>query len=156
LTRRVKSCGAVLFKARGGGGGEGGRPEYLLLRHRKRREWGFPKGHAKPGESEEQAARREIAEECGIKTVRPAKGFRRAIGYRPIEGGETVAKSAVYFLGEVSRPRLKLERVFDAAAWVRFEEGIQMLPFEDLRMVLRAAHARARREIRRRRSTTTA
>jgi 8-oxo-dGTP pyrophosphatase MutT (NUDIX family) len=37
-----------------------------LVRNRKETKWFFPKGHIEPGETDEEAARREIQEEAGI------------------------------------------------------------------------------------------
>ncbi|MBU1293087.1 NUDIX domain-containing protein [Patescibacteria group bacterium] len=54
-------------KARCAGGivlGDGG--TIALVRNRKETLWFFPKGHVDLGESDEEAARREIAEETGL------------------------------------------------------------------------------------------
>ncbi|MDB5237204.1 MAG: hypothetical protein JWL88_306 [Parcubacteria group bacterium] len=37
-----------------------------LVRNRKETLWFFPKGHVEPGETDEEAARREIQEEAGV------------------------------------------------------------------------------------------
>ncbi|MBR4703701.1 MAG: NUDIX domain-containing protein [Oscillospiraceae bacterium] len=81
LRSRIDSCGAVVFRE-----GETG-PEVLMILHR--RGWGFPKGHRKPGETEEACARRETEEETGItaaidprfrrETVSERRGDRRKV-----------------------------------------------------------------------------
>lgn len=52
---RERSAGGVVI-------GPGGR----IVLVRRRTSWLFPKGHVEPGETDEEAARREIAEETGI------------------------------------------------------------------------------------------
>jgi len=40
-----------------------------LVRNRKDTLWFFPKGHVEPGETDEEAARREIEEEAGLREL---------------------------------------------------------------------------------------
>ena len=56
--RRETSAGGVVYRVADGA------PEYLLIKARGR--WAFPKGLVERGESPEQAALREIAEETGL------------------------------------------------------------------------------------------
>lgn len=60
LQNRRWAAGVFLYHADADG------RRYLLLRSSKHGEWGFPKGHADPGETLRQAAVRETAEEAGI------------------------------------------------------------------------------------------
>ncbi|WP_150243411.1 NUDIX hydrolase [Nocardiopsis quinghaiensis] len=57
----------------------GDRP--LLVRNR-RRAWEFPGGHAEPGETVQETARREVREEAGA-----ALGDIRPVGYYVLSGG---------------------------------------------------------------------
>lgn len=59
---------------------------------------GFPKGHIEFGESEEEAAKRELLEEAGIK-VELKKGFRESISY--IVFDSLIQKEVVFFLAEI-------------------------------------------------------
>jgi 8-oxo-dGTP pyrophosphatase MutT (NUDIX family) len=52
-----QSFGAVVYRRRKG------RVLFLLLKHNSGNHWSLAKGHAEPGETEEQTARREILEE---------------------------------------------------------------------------------------------
>src|SRR5438445_623644 len=56
------SAGGVVYRV------EDGRPLYLLIRD-SYQNWGFPKGHLEPGERAEDAARREVVEETGVREV---------------------------------------------------------------------------------------
>lgn len=53
------ACAGILIEAPG--------PRYLLLRRNDRNEWEGPGGHIEPGETPEEAARRECLEEIGWK-----------------------------------------------------------------------------------------
>ncbi len=60
-TIKTTSCGTATVRI----GDEG--PEVLLVQPRAGQDkWGFPKGHVDPGESHEDAAVRETAEETGV------------------------------------------------------------------------------------------
>src|SRR5437867_2271307 len=61
--QRETSAGGVVFRR-----GPGGAPRFLLIRD-SYRNWGFPKGHLEPGEPPADAARREVAEETGLKDL---------------------------------------------------------------------------------------
>ena len=62
-TRLETSAGGVVLRRDDGG------PRYLLIRD-SYDNWGFPKGHVAEGETLEAAARREVAEETGLRDVR--------------------------------------------------------------------------------------
>jgi ADP-ribose pyrophosphatase YjhB (NUDIX family) len=53
----IRSAGGIVI-------GEGG--ALAMVKSENSQSWLFPKGHLDPGETDEQAARREIAEECGL------------------------------------------------------------------------------------------
>ena len=55
------SAGAVIYRRRDD------RLEYLVVQSIINDNWGFPKGHLEQGEDAQQAARREVAEEVGLK-----------------------------------------------------------------------------------------
>lgn len=96
---------------------------------------GFPKGHLEAGETEEQAALREIWEESGVRALlRP--GFRQVLSY-PI--GDFI-KSNAYFVGyfEGQVPRLRASEV-DGVLLVPFERAMELLTFGDSRELLRNA-----------------
>lgn len=57
LPERTKSAGGIVL-------GDGG--TIALVQSRRSGFWTFPKGHVDPGETDEEAARREIFEEAGL------------------------------------------------------------------------------------------
>lgn len=58
--KKADSAGGVVWRSRDG------KPEILLIRDLNYDDWFLPKGHVNPGESKEEAAKREIREETGL------------------------------------------------------------------------------------------
>ena len=125
MTRREKSCGAVLFTR------EPVR-RYLLIRNRKRNV-GFPKGHVQPGESEAETALREIREETGLK-VHIQDNFRECVYYSP---KPDTKKMVVYFLAYPLTDIIKKqdEEIGDIM-WADMEEALRIVTFKNDRELL--------------------
>lgn len=106
-----------------------------------RLEWCLPKGHLEPGETPEQAAVREIAEETGIQgqVVAPLG----SIDYWFSASGRRIHKTVHHFLLEATGGHLTVEGDPDAeavdAAWVPLAELDQRLAFGNERRMARAA-----------------
>lgn len=62
----VRAAGGVVTRA-AAGGAPGGSLEYLVVHRPRYDDWSLPKGKLEPGESFEDAARREIEEETGVR-----------------------------------------------------------------------------------------
>ena len=89
------SCGVIPMRV------VDGRREFLLIQH-KAGHWAFPKGHPEEGETDLQAARRELAEETGLSEVALDEGHPFEEHYEFTKrSGKHVSKRVVYFLGEV-------------------------------------------------------
>ena len=126
------SCGVIPYRIKDG------RREFLLIQHRAGH-WAFPKGHPDAGETDLQAARRELAEETGLADVVLDEG-------RPFEehyqftkrSGKAVSKRVVYFLGQVQADRavvLQEEEVSDYF-WGDAERTRDRLSFDEGRALL--------------------
>lgn len=106
-----------------------------------RLEWCLPKGHPNPGETLEQAAEREVAEETGItgRVLRPLG----AVEYWFTVPGARIHKTVHHYLLEATGGELSVEGDPDAeavdAAWVPLEELAQRLTFGNERRIARAA-----------------
>ncbi len=127
------ACGFVLVRTRGG------QQEYLLLRNRERGEWGLPKGHAEPGESELQTARRETKEETGLTDLKRLRLFRTELRYPASRAGVRYLKAAVYFIARLRSGEVALSEEHDAVLWARLPEALEQMPHENLKATLRAA-----------------
>ena len=112
----------------------GGEPEDLLVEARRRRgEWVLPKGHIEPGETPEAAAVREVQEEAGVRAAVVARAGESAYAV----DGQTVRVTffLMQYQGEAGRPEDR------ARTWLRYEDALRLLRFDDTRRVLTRAHA---------------
>ena len=94
-----KSAGIIPFRRTEDG------IEFLLLHSGMVRNpdaaWEFPKGSIEDGESEQEAALREVWEETGIQDVKVLPDFKDKVEYAYRRSGRLVEKTVVFFLGEV-------------------------------------------------------
>ena len=136
--RKVKerSAGAVVFSHMPDG------PEYLLLRYGGGN-WGFPKGHVEAGETDVQAAQREVAEETGIPVEQQKllPGFEDDTDYRFRRGSTLVEKDVIFFLLESTQRDVKISHEHSGYAWLPYAQALQRVSFEGPRRILQAAHA---------------
>ena len=75
--------------------------------------WDFPKGNIEDGETETQAAARELREETGISCFRFLPRFKYTITYSYKRNKRTISKKVTYFLGttEVTDILLSCEHI---------------------------------------------
>jgi 8-oxo-dGTP pyrophosphatase MutT (NUDIX family) len=101
--------------------------------------WTLPKGTPNPGETREQTAMREVAEETGLE-VR-ITDVLDSIEYWFIQRGTRIHKTVHYYLMEPIGGDLSgHDHEFDQVRWVRFDEAPDLLTFETERaLVARAA-----------------
>ena len=110
-------------------------------RERDGRTWTLPKGTPHPGETREQTALREVAEETGLD-VRITAPFD-SIEYWFVQGGQRIHKTVHYFLMEPVGGDLSAhDHEFEQVRWIPFAGAGSMLTFETERaLVARAAEA---------------
>ncbi len=100
--------------------------------------WSLPKGHVEPGETAEQAAVREVAEETGINGE--ILGTLGTIDFWFIADGRRVHKTVHHFLlravgGELSDADIEVSEV----AWVPMADIAGRLAYPDERGLVDAA-----------------
>lgn len=120
-----------------------GRPEFVVGRRRRERDgvtWTLPKGTPNLGESTEETALREVAEETGLD-VRIIRRFD-SIEYRFVQRGTRIHKTVHYFLMESTGGDLEgHDHEFDEVRWVPFDEAESLLTFETERALVARAGA---------------
>ncbi len=131
--RYETSCGFVVYRH------VQAERQYLLIRSTGG-EYGFPKGHTEPGETERETAVRELKEETGLE-VRFVEGFRREEEYLLPNKVNTV-KRVVFFLGEYREGRIVCQETeVSDAIFVPRETALELLSFETTRKILKEADA---------------
>jgi bis(5'-nucleosidyl)-tetraphosphatase len=114
-------------------------PQFLLIRSRRDRSWGFPKGHLIDGEEILQGAMRELWEETGIRDITLIPGFTEHITYRVNRAGRFRRKTVTYFLGRVETPTVRLSEEHSEHRWAIVEDARKLLGFDNLRALVTRA-----------------
>jgi ADP-ribose pyrophosphatase YjhB (NUDIX family) len=96
----------------------------------KRVLWSLPKGHIEEGETPEQAAIREVAEETGINsTITKSLGV---IDFWFMAGGKRIHKTVHHFMfTEVGGTLLAQESEVDEVSWFPLSEIVERLAYPD-------------------------
>src|SRR5690606_24529811 len=99
--------------------------------------WGFPKGHKKKKESDEETALRELKEETGIHPHKLYKELLFVERYRiPKKRGSDIMKKVVYFTAEVSDTQVVLQTTeLRQYAWSTLEEAKEKLISNRIRIL---------------------
>ena len=140
--RRVWSAGGVVWRR------AGGRVEIVLVARPAEGLWALPKGKPLGGESVEQTALREVAEETGLEVAidEAAADGGRLGAIRYVYGGgaepERVHKEVHHFLmraagGDVSRH----DAEHDLVAWYDIHEAAERMTYANERAIVERAQA---------------
>ena len=113
----------------------------LLIR--RGTEWAFPKGHLEEGESAEEAARREVAEETGIEIELLAPLGSTTYDFKG-KGGSRNRKRVDWFLARRVGGEIRHEPIFSEARFTPLEEALRILTHEADRGLLEKAIAKIR------------
>ena len=112
-----KSCGTIICNG-----------DKVLLIASLTGDWGFPKGHTMPGETEEETALRETKEETNLDVIIDSKK-RFKITYSPKEG---VLKDVIYFKASLKTNDIKLQvSEISKYEWVNKEEVSKYLKYPE-------------------------
>ena len=121
---------------------ESGRASLVVGSRRRERDgwtWTLPKGTPKPGETREETALREVAEETGL-LVRITSPLD-SIEYWFVQSGQRIHKTVHYFMMEpIGGDLANHDHEFAQVRWITFDEAASVLTFETERiLVARAA-----------------
>lgn len=146
---REKSAGIILFRI------ENNEPHYLLLHYApsekgRKGHWGFTKGHVEKGETDEQAARRETAEETGIRELKILPGFKRSEKYffkrvyglkgKAREKAPWVFKLVIFFLARTHVENVQLSHEHIGFVWLPYKEAHRKITFKNSKELLKRAN----------------
>lgn len=109
---------------------------FLLIQHHAGH-WGFPKGHAEPGETALTAACRELEEETGITRYQPIATPCWHERYYTQKKGTLLDKQVTYFLAIVQDSQVTIQaKEIQAYHWDKFEDALNRLTYPSSRDVL--------------------
>ncbi|MDL2334821.1 MAG: NUDIX hydrolase [Chloroflexota bacterium] len=136
-TVRATSCGGILLRD------NDGTTEICLGRRkrvmgRKGTTWALPKGTPNNGESTDETALREVAEETGleVRIVAPVG----AIDYFFTQDGQRIHKTVHYFLMEPVGGSLDgHDHEFDEVRWMSIDEARRLMSFQTERQIVEEA-----------------
>jgi 8-oxo-dGTP pyrophosphatase MutT (NUDIX family) len=137
-TARATSAGGVVVSA------EQRRPSLVVGMRRRARDsvtWTLPKGTPHAGESTEETALREVAEETGleVRIIEPLP----SIEYAFAQDGTRIRKTVHYFLMEpVGGDLSRHDHEFEDVRWVSFDEAPGLLTFQTERDLVATVAAR--------------
>lgn len=130
-TFEQNSAGFILFK------GDGIR-KYLLLKHGIDY-WNFPKGKLESGESDLDAAKRELNEETGITNIEIIDGFEDTFGYSFLVKEGLIKKVVKMFLAKYLNGSINLSNEHEEYEWFDFKDALNILKFNNIRNALKVA-----------------
>lgn len=116
--------------------------QFLLVKH-KQGHWSFPKGHKNYGETDLDAALREVKEETGItelkildNTVTFAEEYNYHFNRKPIK------KTVRYYLGEVNASeKVKTDNVeVTEYKWKNFNDALKTITFANTINILKQSN----------------
>jgi len=116
----VRAAGGIVTRS-----GRGGRAEILLIHRPQYDDWTLPKGKAKPRESDERCALREVEEETGL-----ACALGEELAVSDYEDGSGRPKRVRYFAmtpldGAVARPQNEIDDV----RWLTRKRALALLTY---------------------------
>ena len=138
---REPTAGGVVFRRN-----DTGEVEFLLYQDARDR-WTIPKGHIEEGESAQVTARREIAEETGLKNTE-VHGWLGKVNFRYRRLDKLVLMSTQVYLVKALDPHEKLQKEewMNGLKWFTFHEALDEIEYEDIGKLILLAMKRIRQE----------
>jgi|SRR3989344_5632246 len=111
--------------------------KYLLLEYETH--WGFVKGGVEKNETREEAAKRELKEETGIREFKYLD-FEAKISYFYRKNKETVYKEVVFFLITTKNEEIKISNEHKSYRWCDVKEANKLIKFKNTKDVFEEAN----------------
>jgi 8-oxo-dGTP pyrophosphatase MutT (NUDIX family) len=110
---------------------------YLLL-HYVSGHWDLAKGKLESGETELQAAQRELQEETGL-TAEIIPGFEESLSYVFKERGKMIKKTVTFFVGKTDQQSVRLSREHQGYLWLPYQKAYEKLTYSNAKELLKNA-----------------
>ena len=134
------SIGAFIYKI------EKGEILFLLVYSERNKEWGFPKGHVEPNETELETAKREIKEETGITDIQFDNNFRCIDTYKikgtlPTTKNRIIDKNVIYYLARTREDfKCSIDNEIGQGKWLNYNHTIKYLKYDNQKKLLKKAY----------------
>jgi len=138
---REPTAGGVVFRRN-----KNGEIEILLIQDAKDR-WTIPKGHIEEGETAQQTAKREIAEEAGLSDTE-VLGWLGKIHFRYRRVDRLVLMTTQIYLvrAKGNTDAIKKEEWMNGIKWFTFHEALDQIEYEDIGKLMLLAMKKIRQE----------
>ena len=138
---REPTAGGIVFRR-----DKKGNVEMLLIQDHKDR-WTIPKGHIEPGETAQQAAKREIGEEAGLNDVE-VLGWLGKIHFRYRRVDKLVLISQQVYLMRVNTDgnEIQKEEWMNGIKWFKYHDALDVIEYEDIGKLMLLGMKRIRQE----------
>lgn len=139
MSRTERSAGVIVFRSSGTSP-----PQRLYLLLDYGRYWDYAKGHVEKGETDRDAALRELHEETGIDSATLLPDFAHEITYffRTRRRG-VIRKTVVFFLARTDSDEVTLSREHVGFAFLPYPEAKDRLTYANAKELLRLADEHA-------------
>ena len=133
--KAVQSAGIVVYYQ------ENKHIEYLVLQYAAGH-WDFAKGHIEKGETKEEAAKRELMEETGLK-AEVFSGFEDSFSYfyKGYDNGKPIKKTVYFFVGKTKSKNVTLSHEHLDFEWLPYKEALKKLTYQNAKILLKKADA---------------
>lgn len=110
--------------------------EVFLIQHNRSGYWGFPKGHAEPNETPQEAAFRELKEETNLDLISLVEAEPLKEQYTFILDRRRVFKQVLYFIAEVGGDVILQKEEIHDGGWFPIPEAISRVTHQEGKMLL--------------------
>jgi len=140
---REYTAGGVVFRRL-----EGDRVEILMIQDRLGR-WTIPKGHVEEGESLEQTALREVAEETGLQHFRLGEKLDKLHFFYRREGKLIFMTTYVFLmeaLGDTDAIQVEQSEGIVDAKWFDYKKALSLIEYRDTERLFRIGMSKLKAE----------
>lgn len=138
---REPTAGGIVYRRN-----QAGEVEILLIQDAKDR-WTIPKGHIEEGETAQQTAKREIAEEAGLANTE-VQGWLGKIHFRYRRIDKLVLMTTQIYLVRAGgdTDAIQKEEWMNGIKWFKFHDALDVIEYEDIGKLMLLAMKKIRQE----------